>query len=331
MKEAVILQSPHAIDPMKQLTEAERAELCRTRLDETFHPYTVVDVLTGVYHRFFEDDLGKYIGQRPEEFLTLENGWKVSGARVEECRIGRVEALFFQPISDFVVELYTHAELRMELVRTGNADAKRIKRIRLDVRLRYCLDLRPCKLTCVFEKAVVKEADSLIAACPGEIRADKYLLPVLQEADYPRLAKQFLEGYGLSPKDIPLKAEALVRQMGLKLRHGHFPENGVMGEIYFNYGHAELIDLVTGEVRDTNIQPGMIVMIAAACANREMYNVTLLHEGAHHKALSAADDARASVLLVSMQAKGHPAARRTVIARGRHGDSGEQAAGISAD
>ena len=282
MMEAVILQSPHAIDQMKRLTEAERAELCRTRLDETFRPYTVVDVLTGVYHRCFEDDLGKYIGERPEEFITLEKGWKVSRARVDECRIGRVETLFFQPISDFVIELYTHTELRMELVRTGNADAKRVKRVRLDVRLRYCLDLRPCKLTCVFEKVVVKEADSLIATYPGEIRADKYLLPVLQEADYPRLAKQFLEGYGLSPKDIPLKAEALVRQMGLKLRHGQFPENGVMGEIYFNYGHAELIDPVTGEVRDTNIQPGTIVMNAAACANRGMYNVTLLHECAHH-------------------------------------------------
>ena len=72
---------------MKQLNEEERAELCRTRLDETFRPYTVVGVLTGVYHRCFEDDLGKYIGQRPEEFIALEKderylgqGWTNAGS-----------------------------------------------------------------------------------------------------------------------------------------------------------------------------------------------------------------------------------------------------------
>ena len=107
---------------------------------------------------------------------------------MDECRIVRVEALFFQQPRTLWLSC-THTELRMELVRTGKTDAKRVRRIRLDVRLRYCLDLRPCKLTCIFEKAVIKEADSLIAACLGEIRADKYLLPVLQEADYPRLAK----------------------------------------------------------------------------------------------------------------------------------------------
>lgn len=95
MKEAVILQSPHAIDPMKNLTEAEKVERYRTRLDETFRPYTVVDVLTGVYHRCFEDDLRNYIGENPDEFVSLEEGWCVSRAWVNECRVGRVETLFF--------------------------------------------------------------------------------------------------------------------------------------------------------------------------------------------------------------------------------------------
>ena len=57
MNEAVIFQSPHAIKPEVFLTEAEREERYRTRLDETFCPYTVLDVLTRVYRHRPEDDL----------------------------------------------------------------------------------------------------------------------------------------------------------------------------------------------------------------------------------------------------------------------------------
>ena len=48
MKESVILQSPHAVDPLKCLTEEEKEERYRTRLDESYRPYTVIDVLTSV-------------------------------------------------------------------------------------------------------------------------------------------------------------------------------------------------------------------------------------------------------------------------------------------
>ena len=63
MKESVILQSPHAVDPLKCLTEEEKEERYRTRLDESYRPYTVIDVLTNVYHRCFEDDLCNYAGE----------------------------------------------------------------------------------------------------------------------------------------------------------------------------------------------------------------------------------------------------------------------------
>lgn len=282
MREAVILQSPHAIDPMKNLTEAEKVERYRTRLDETFRPYTVVDVLTGVYHRCFEDDLRNYIGENPDEFVSLEEGWCVSRAWVNECRVGRVETLFFQPLSDFQVELFVHTALRVEIVRNGNALLKRTKSIRADLRLQYSLDLRPCKLTCRFTKVIVKEEDSLIARYPNAIRADKYLLPVLQEADYAYLSKWFMAQHGISAQEVPLDAETIVKLLGLKLLKGVFPENGVMGEIYFNYGHAMIIDPDTGEVRDADIDPGTIIVNFAACTSFGVYNVTLLHECAHH-------------------------------------------------
>ena len=49
MKEAAITHSPHAFVPKKELTEEERRERYRTRIDESIRPYTVIDVLTRVY------------------------------------------------------------------------------------------------------------------------------------------------------------------------------------------------------------------------------------------------------------------------------------------
>ena len=282
MKEAVILQSPHAYVPKKNMTEAEKAELYRTRLDETFHPYTVVDVLTNLYHRCMKDDLSNYIGKHPGEFVPLESGWCVSRVWVNACRIIRVESLFFQPITDFRVELYVEASMRIEIVRSGNALSRKIRNVRTNLRLQYSFDLRPCKLTCQFNKAVVHEVDSLIARHPKAIRADKYLLPVLHESDYPYLAKWLRAQYDIDENNIPLDAALLAGKMGLKILQCAFPENGVMGEIYFSFGHADIIQPATGEIKDTNINPGTIIVNPTACTSRGMYNVTLLHECAHH-------------------------------------------------
>lgn len=49
VKEAAITHSPHAFVPKKELTEEERRERYRTRIDESIRPYTVIDVLTRVY------------------------------------------------------------------------------------------------------------------------------------------------------------------------------------------------------------------------------------------------------------------------------------------
>ena len=282
MKEAVILQSPHAVDPMAPLTEKEKAERYRTRLDETFRPYTVIDVLTKVYHRRFEDDLRQSVGERPEDFLEPENGWRVSRVWVNGCRIVRVETLFFQPLSDFQMDLFARVSLRMELVRGGDAGMTRYKSLRTELRLRYSLNLRPCKLTCRFVKTVVKEEDGLLARNPMAIRADKYLLPILHESDYPRLARWILSQYDMTENGLPLDVDLLAMRMGLKLLPGRFSEKGVTGEIYFNHGRAEILDPATGEARDTNIDPGTIILNLAACTTRGMLRVTLLHECVHH-------------------------------------------------
>ena len=49
VKEAAISYSPHAYVPKRTLTEEERVVLYRTRIDASFKPYTVIDVLQKVY------------------------------------------------------------------------------------------------------------------------------------------------------------------------------------------------------------------------------------------------------------------------------------------
>ena len=72
--EAVITASPHAFDPIayRSLSENERGKIFRKRVNELVKPYTVVDVLTEVYHRSFANDLSDYIGSHTEEFARFK-------------------------------------------------------------------------------------------------------------------------------------------------------------------------------------------------------------------------------------------------------------------
>ena len=100
-----------------------------------FTPIPLLDVLTNVYHRCMKDDLSNYIGEHPGEFVPLESGWCVSRVWVNTCRIIRVESLFFQPITDFLVELYVEASMRIEIVRSGNALSRKVRNVRTNLRL----------------------------------------------------------------------------------------------------------------------------------------------------------------------------------------------------
>lgn len=154
-------------------------------------------------------------------------GEVISRAWVTGCRIVRVETLFFQPLQDFLVELYVQAVMRMEIVRSGQPGVKHTKTVRRDLRLQYRFDLRPCKLTCQFTGVILNEADSLLALNPEAIRADKYLLPILREEDYPYLADMLLSMDGI-PKGALLDAEALVPALrGLQPSRRCLPKSSI--------------------------------------------------------------------------------------------------------
>ena len=122
MSEAVIIQSPHAFVPKRYYTEQEREEMYRTRIDESFKPYTVIDVLTKVYHRSFADDLKQFIGKHPGRFQKKEKDgrdWAVSNIWVNECRVIRPESIFNQPLNDFLVDIFVQTRIRIEEVVPG--------------------------------------------------------------------------------------------------------------------------------------------------------------------------------------------------------------------
>ena len=133
MKEAAITQSPHAFVPKKDLTEQEREELYRTRLDESFRPYTVIDVITKVYHRSFEDDLKTYIGEHSEEFKTTSDEWSVDRIWVNELRIIRPESVFGQPVEDFLVDIAVEAKIRLEETRRISAAFRNSYKLNLQI------------------------------------------------------------------------------------------------------------------------------------------------------------------------------------------------------
>ena len=246
MSEASIIKSPHAFVPKEHLTEEERKELYRTRIDEGFKPYTVIDVLNKVYHRIFSEDLKNYIGKHPGRFQKKNSeGWAVSNIWVNECRVIRPESIFNQPRDDFLVDILVETRVRIEEVMPGNVGVRRSYNIKPQVRLRYCFNLRPCELTCKFETVILDERFSLLKY-EGAIPVDKYLLPVLkEEKDYIKLAEYIIEAYfqaEIRDRDVPVDPLIWANEMKTILLEGVFPEDGALGEYFFGFGTADIID-----------------------------------------------------------------------------------------
>lgn len=283
MKEASISQSPHVYDPLRMLSAEERKAGYQTRIDASFKPYTVFDVLQKVFHRDFKKDLLEIVGRYPGLFKTSSDEWSVSRAWVNKLQILRSESVFFQPVEDFYVDILIDTRIRLEEVRSGNSLLKNLYNISPQLRLRYRFDLRPCHMTCRFVGAVLREENSLIARDEWKIQVDKYFLPVLKGQDYNRMARHIMhrymrEYYNASDSVDP---ETWVRREDLTVKYGVFPEEGVLGEYFFSFGTAEIADLKTGDVAVEEIDPGTIVLNRVIAGDAAKWRTTLLHELIH--------------------------------------------------
>ena len=284
MKEAAISQSPFVYDPLRVLTEEERKLRYQTRIDSSFKPYTVFDILQKVYHKSFEDDLMSIVGNFPEDFKTSSDEWAVSRIWINKLEVIRSESVFFQPTEDFQVDILVDTRIKFEEVKVGNSLVRNRYNITPQLRLRYSFDLRPCHMECHFVEVIRDEKDSLIAMDEYGIEVDKYLLPVLKGNQYNRMARFLIYKYMKEYYDSwePVDPRAWVRNEGLTVKYGVFPDEGVLGEYFFSFGMADIINLKTGEVKPTEIKPGTIVLNKDIADDEVRFKSTLLHELIHH-------------------------------------------------
>ena len=66
-----------------------------------------------------------------------------------------------------------------------------------------------------------------------------------------------------------------------KILIGAFPENGALGEYFFGFGTADIVDPITGIIRKRDIDPGFIVLNYEIIGSRGTRNSTSAHEGTH--------------------------------------------------
>ena len=283
LREASIYRSPHALNLSKITSEEEKEKLYNpTRIDESYKPYTVIDVLQKVFHRSFVDDLTFAAGQVPEMFQRNGNQWPVASIKVKNCRIIRPESIFQQPLHRFRVDILVKAVIEIEEVVRGNTSLRHRYSVSKELRLRYRFNFVPCVMSCYLEDLIFDEKYSLITT-PNSIPMNKYLLPVMRREDYDRLAEWLLrkylpEYYG---RDISINIEKLVERMGLAVIKGVFPENGVLGEFFFDFGIAEILSHNGEEVIKKKINPGTIIVNEKMMVTPGSRNSTIAHEGSH--------------------------------------------------
>ena len=115
------------------------------------------------------------------------------------------------------------------------------------------------------------------------ISVDKYLIPVLKPGDYSMIARYIFSRF--LPEQLnsvlPFEPEKWIRPMGLKVKRGVFPENGALGEYFFSFGTAETIDEETGEIVQSDINPGTILLNRDIPDHGGIRNSTLAHEASH--------------------------------------------------
>lgn len=150
-------------------------------------------------------------------------------------------------------------------------------------RIRYLLDMRHCKRTC--SAPVIAPADDFpkdsVTEQTGRV-ANRYLLPILWEADYEKLAHEILSTFYREALEKPMAVEGreLARRMGLQVISARFSEKDVLGRIYFDYAEVPIID-ECGKHSVMCVKPATILINQEICRTKEVENSTIVHECVH--------------------------------------------------
>ena len=242
-------------------------------------PYTAYEVLTDFFGEDMSLVLGNYLKQEIKTVRKQKGMERAKEARLLSYYYLTTRSKAQQPVNKTLVDFMIRAKVEAE-----TEEKDRFVR-EMDFKVRYILDLRPCEQKCIGPLIFPKDEEEPVSE--DGISANAYLLPILRAEDYETVAHQILRKYypeyasRLSEGErFVMNGDDLAARMNLDVRDVHFADPATLGQIYYNFGDAELLDS-TGRKYTEQISPGTILISMDNCQSPSLRNSTVVHECCH--------------------------------------------------
>ena len=233
--------------------------------------------------RFSTDFRGlvqKYADTYPENLDQSSKG-KVF-YQVQDVRLRKTEAPMFQPIYDTQIVYFVEGKLKQVIVESAKSTSSfRERTLTYLFGIKGSLDLRPCegKVGDVYMKIVDRLPDENSERGILDIQMDDYLLPILYEDDYDKVAEEILRSF--YPEGHPVDGRKLADNMGLTIVEGSLVEHtDTYGLICFDPCEVKVL-CKDGVVRRLRLNAGTIFLNTDKLNNPRLRNSTIIHECVH--------------------------------------------------
>lgn len=251
----------------------ERTDICQ--------PYSVAEVLQNVFHADFQTVLENYVRTETEQIQEAGVLPGAEGMKVRLWSYLKTLSKLQQPTDRTVVDVILQSRLE------GQYKNGETRYESADFRLRYIFDLRVCHQCCIGPLVwVYKDWEDDPALSGFAFDTNDYLLPILYNSDYETIAHAILDDFFPEAKReiggdaSVVSSEELARRMGLRVLDVRFADKTVMGQLYYNYGEAHLLD-DSGKTYAQIIRPGTILVNQDNCTTAVTRNSTIAHECCH--------------------------------------------------
>lgn len=251
----------------------ERTDICQ--------PYSVAEVLQNVFHADFQTVLENYVRTETEQIQEAGVLPGAEGMKVRLWSYLKTLSKLQQPTDRTVVDVILQSRLE------GQYKNGETRYESADFRLRYIFDLRVCHQCCIGPLGwVYKDWEDDPALSGFAFDTNDYLLPILYNSDYETVAHAILDDFFPEAKReiggdaSVVSSEELARRMGLRVLDVRFADKTVMGQLYYNYGEAHLLD-DSGKTYAQIIRPGTILVNQDNCTTAATRNSTIAHECCH--------------------------------------------------
>ena len=241
----------------------------------------MAEVLQNVFHADFQTVLENYVRTETEQIQEAGVLPGAEGMKVRLWSYLKTLSKLQQPTDRTVVDVILQSRLE------GQYKNGETRYESADFRLRYIFDLRVCHQCCIGPLVwVYKDWEDDPALSGFAFDTNDYLLPILYNSDYETIAHAILDDFFPEAKReiggdaSVVSSEELARRMGLRVLDVRFADKTVMGQLYYNYGEAHLLD-DSGKTYAQIIRPGTILVNQDNCTTAATRNSTIAHECCH--------------------------------------------------